>query len=86
MTRTPTTGTHCHNTEMYIDGQWVVFRLRQRFENHNPYTGKPWALIPPRERPDVDHAVGRLRAKRSPPAQWAEVTPRPTRRVCSGAG
>ena len=32
--------------KLYIDGRWVDSASGQQFESHNPYTGKPWALIP----------------------------------------
>ncbi|MEK7875888.1 MAG: carnitine dehydratase, partial [Pseudomonadota bacterium] len=40
--------------KMYIDGQWVDSASGQQFESHNPYTGKPWALIPRGNAEDVD--------------------------------
>ena len=43
--------------KMYINGQWVESASGQHFESHNPYTGKPWALIPRGNAEDVDRAV-----------------------------
>ena len=43
--------------KMYIDGQWTDPANGQYFESHNPYTGKPWALIPRGNAEDVDRAV-----------------------------
>ena len=43
--------------QMYIDGQWVDSASGQHFESFNPYTGKPWALIPRGNAEDADRAV-----------------------------
>ena len=43
--------------QMYVDGQWVDSASGQHFESHNPYTGKPWALVPRGNAEDVDRAV-----------------------------
>ena len=43
--------------QMYIDGQRVEAASRDYFETENPYTGKPWALIPRGTTEDVDRAV-----------------------------
>jgi aldehyde dehydrogenase (NAD+) len=42
---------------MFIDGQWTDAARRDVFESDNPYTGKPWALIPSGTADDVDRAV-----------------------------
>ena len=42
---------------MYIGGQWVEPASGEWFESYNPFTGKPWALIPKGSAPDVDRAV-----------------------------
>jgi aldehyde dehydrogenase (NAD+) len=42
---------------MYIGGQWVDAAGGERFETDNPYTGRPWALIPRGGAVDVDRAV-----------------------------
>ena len=31
---------------MYIGGQWMDAESGQHFESDNPFTAKPWALIP----------------------------------------
>ena len=49
--------TELHKYQMYIDGQWVEAQTKDHFETANPYTGKPWALIPRGGEADVDHAV-----------------------------
>ena len=43
--------------QMYIGGQRVDAASRDYFETENPYTGKPWALIPRGTAEDVDRAV-----------------------------
>ena len=40
-----------------IDGHWVDSASGDTFETENPYTGKPWALIPRCTAEDVDRAV-----------------------------
>ena len=42
---------------MYIGGQWVDAESGEHFETDNPFTGKPWALIPRGGPADVDRAV-----------------------------
>ncbi|MEK7835944.1 MAG: aldehyde dehydrogenase family protein, partial [Pseudomonadota bacterium] len=59
---------------MYIDGQWVDSASGQRFESHNPYTGKPWALIPRGNAEDVDRAV-RAARKAFTTGDWPKLTP-----------
>ncbi|HYH22901.1 MAG TPA: aldehyde dehydrogenase [Azospirillum sp.] len=43
--------------QLHIDGQWCEPAGGERFESHNPYTGKPWALIPKGTAADVERAV-----------------------------
>src|SRR3954468_1461402 len=43
--------------KMFIGGEWTDATSGACFESHNPYTGKPWALIPRAGREDVDRAV-----------------------------
>lgn len=43
--------------KMYIDGKWVDSASGNYFESDNPYTGRPWALIPKGNAEDVDRAV-----------------------------
>ena len=40
-----------------IAGNWVNSISGEFFETENPYTGKPWALIPRCTAEDVDRAV-----------------------------
>ncbi|MEE8122781.1 MAG: aldehyde dehydrogenase family protein, partial [Alphaproteobacteria bacterium] len=42
---------------MYIDGEWVDAASGESFESDNPYTARPWALIPRGSAEDVDRAV-----------------------------
>jgi len=42
---------------MYIDGEKVAPASGAYFESFNPYTGKPWALVPRGGAEDVDRAV-----------------------------
>ncbi len=60
--------------QMYIDGQWVNSASGQYFESHNPYTGKPWALIPRGNAEDVDRAV-RAARKAFTSGEWPKLTP-----------
>lgn len=43
--------------EMFIGGKWVKSQSGEYFESDNPYTGKPWALIPRGNAQDADLAV-----------------------------
>ena len=43
--------------KMYIGGMWLDAAAGGHFESDNPYTGKPWALIPRGGAADADRAV-----------------------------
>ena len=43
--------------QLYIDGGWSEPASGDWIESFNPYTGKPWALIPRGNAEDVDRAV-----------------------------
>ena len=43
--------------QLYIDGQWCEPASGDWFESFNPYTGKPWALIPRGNKDDAERAV-----------------------------
>jgi aldehyde dehydrogenase (NAD+) len=43
--------------KMFIGGQWVSAMSGQSFETDNPFTGRPWALIPRATAADADRAV-----------------------------
>ena len=47
---------------MLIGGERVDASSGEWFESFNPYTGKPWALIPRAAPADVDRAVAAARA------------------------
>ena len=46
---------------MLIGGDWVDAQSGERFESLNPFTGKPWALVPRATPADVDRAVAAAR-------------------------
>jgi aldehyde dehydrogenase (NAD+) len=46
---------------MLVDGAWMESQSGEWFESFNPYTAKPWALIPRGRKPDVDLAVAAAR-------------------------
>lgn len=59
--------------EIYVDSTWGPSSSGEYFETENPYTGKPWALIPKCNAEDVDRAVKTaFDAYDSGP--WAEMT------------
>jgi len=60
--------------QLYIDGQWVDSASGRQFESHNPYTGKPWALIPRGNAEDVDRAV-RAARQAFTTGEWPKLTP-----------
>ena len=42
---------------MYIDGEWVAPASGEYIETVDPFTAKPWALIPRGNAEDADRAV-----------------------------
>ena len=42
---------------MYIAGEWVDAHSGETFETVDPFTGRPWAVIPRAGAADVDDAV-----------------------------
>jgi acyl-CoA reductase-like NAD-dependent aldehyde dehydrogenase len=48
--------------QMYIGGEWVDARSGETFESVDPFTGRPWAVVPRAGREDVDAAVSAARA------------------------
>jgi acyl-CoA reductase-like NAD-dependent aldehyde dehydrogenase len=42
---------------MYIAGEWVDAHSGETFESVDPFTGRPWAVIPRAGPEDVDDAV-----------------------------
>jgi aldehyde dehydrogenase (NAD+) len=58
---------------MLIAGARVDASSGEHFESFNPFTGKPWALIPRGTPADVDRAVAAARAAFHDPA-WRDLT------------
>ncbi|KSV81885.1 carnitine dehydratase [Sinorhizobium sp. Sb3] len=59
--------------KMFIDGKWENSSTGETFETHNPFTGKPWALIPKGNKQDAERAVeAAQRAFTSGP--WPKLT------------
>jgi aldehyde dehydrogenase (NAD+) len=58
---------------MLIGGERVDAATSEHFESFNPFTGKPWALIPRSTPADVDRAVAAARAAFHDPA-WRNLT------------
>src|SRR4051794_33693002 len=67
------TATALATYQMYIDGRRVDAASRNFFETENPYTGKPWALIPRGTAEDVDRAVAAAR-KAFTSGDWPKLT------------
>jgi len=58
--------------QMYIGGEWVDAASGAHFESENPYTGRPWALIPRGGASDVDRAVQAAR-KAYTSGEWPKL-------------
>ena len=58
---------------MYIGGEWVDAAGGGHFESDNPYTGKPWALIPRGGAADVERAVQAAR-RAFTSGEWPKLT------------
>ena len=58
--------------KMLIGGEWVDAASGDHFESFNPFTGKPWALIPRAAPADVERAVAAARGAFTDPA-WREL-------------
>ena len=43
--------------KMYVDGAWTESASGEHFESYDPFTAKPWALVPKGNAEDVDRAV-----------------------------
>ena len=56
-----------------IGGEWVDAASGESFETDNPFTGKPWALIPRGTAEDVDRAV-RAAHKAFTSGEWPKLT------------
>ncbi|MBI3625348.1 MAG: aldehyde dehydrogenase family protein, partial [Candidatus Rokubacteria bacterium] len=59
--------------KMFIGGEWVDAAGGEYFESDNPFTGKPWALIPKGGAQDVDRAV-RAAHKALTTGEWPKLT------------
>ena len=66
---------------MHIGGAQVDPAGGEWFESFNPYTGKPWALIPRGNAADVDRAV--TAASAAFRGDWRKLTP--SARCASGS-
>ena len=59
---------------MFIGGEWVDAASGETFESDNPFTGKPWALIPKGGAQDADRAV-RAAHKAFTSGDWPKLNP-----------
>jgi len=59
---------------MYINGDWADPVSGDYFESFNPFTGKPWALVPRGGADDVDRAVGAAKQAFNS-GEWPKLTP-----------
>ena len=58
--------------QMLIGGKWVDPASGEWFESTNPYTAKPWALVPRGSKADVDNAIAA--AKCAFHGEWRKLT------------
>jgi len=58
--------------KMYIGGEWVDAASGETFPSDNPFTGKPWALIPRGSAQDADRAV-RAAHKAFTTGEWPKL-------------
>ncbi len=59
--------------QMYYGGKWADPASNDWFESYNPFTGKPWALIPRGNAQDVDRAVAAA-SKAFRDGEWPKLT------------
>ena len=69
---TPTTALAKY--KMFIGGEWVDAASGDSFPSDNPFTGKPWALIPKGNAQDADRAV-RAAHKAFTTGEWPKMNP-----------
>lgn len=70
---------------MYIDGQWVAPTSGEYLETVDPYTAKPWALVPRGNAEDADRAIQAAhRAFKEGP--WGRMHPSARGRIISKFG
>ena len=62
------------NYKMVINGVWVDSNSGESFESLNPFTAKPWALIPKGNQEDVDAAVEAAWEAGRPGSEWRSMT------------
>ena len=60
--------------QMVINGNWVDSESGESFESDNPFTAKPWALIPKGNQEDVDAAVEAAWEAGRPGGEWRSMT------------
>ncbi|MDJ0951460.1 MAG: aldehyde dehydrogenase [Alphaproteobacteria bacterium] len=60
--------------QMHIGGQAIDPASGEWFESYNPYTGKPWALIPRGGKEDVERAVAAA-SEAFETGEWPSLTP-----------
>jgi len=58
--------------QMLIGGKWVDPASGEWFESVNPFTAKPWALVPRGSKADVEQAIGA--AKCAFHGEWRKMT------------
>jgi acyl-CoA reductase-like NAD-dependent aldehyde dehydrogenase len=58
--------------KMFIGGEWVDAASGETFPSDNPFTGKPWALIPKGNAQDADRAV-RAAHKAFTSGEWPKL-------------
>ena len=59
---------------MYIGGEWCDAASGETFESFNPFTGKPWALVPRGGAEDAERAVAAAR-KAFLEGEWPKLNP-----------
>jgi len=60
--------------KMYIGGKWCDAASGEWFETFNPFTGKPWALVPRGGTEDANRAVAAAKTAFHSP-EWRGLTP-----------
>ncbi len=60
--------------QMLIGGKWVDPASGEWFESVNPYTAKPWALVPRGSKADVDQAIAAAKCAFQAGSEWRKLT------------
>ena len=76
-------GRSMQDYRMHIGGEWVPAATGETFETANPFTGKPWALIPRGGAADANRAV-EWRNELSRPGLGRRLLPPPGVICCGG--